>query len=153
MAWLGSRKLAQVAIVVRDIEEARNRFARLLDVEPPNIIETKPGEEVRLSYRGSPSSDRAKLAFFDLGGVQLELIQPLGERSAWAEGLAKNGESVHHIAFWTENMKESADYLAGEGAPLLMRGDMGDGQFVYFDGAEKFGTMIELLEKERTEIV
>ena len=148
MAWLGSRKLAQVAIVVRDIEAARDRYAKLLDVEPPNIIETKPAAECRQAYRGKPGTDRAKLAFFDLGGVQLELIQPLGTNSAWAEGHWRRTARVSTISrFWTENMKESVEYLDGEGAPLIMRGDMGDGQYAYFDGAEKFGGDVGVVGK------
>jgi methylmalonyl-CoA/ethylmalonyl-CoA epimerase len=145
------RKLAQVAIAVKDIEEARMRFAEMLGVEPPEIIVTEPGSQRNLTYMGKPSDARAKLAFFDLGGVQLELIEPIGEESAWAEGLDEKGERVHHLAFWTEDMKAAAEYLGDHGAPLVMRGDMGEnGQYAYFDGQHPFGCYIELLERNRT---
>lgn len=152
MSSLGSRKLAQVAIVVKDIDAAITRFSALLSVEPPNVIVTQPGNSVNQTYRGASTNDQAKLAFFDLGGVQLELIEPIGDDSAWAEGLRNRGEGVHHIAFWTENMTDSARFLGQNGAPLIMRGDMGDGQYAYFDGQEQFGVMIEMLEKVRTPI-
>jgi methylmalonyl-CoA/ethylmalonyl-CoA epimerase len=151
-ADLGTRKLAQIAFVVRDIEEASRRWAGLLGVPVPEVEVTDPGRDVRASYRGAETDAQAKLAFFDLGGVQLELIEPVGEDSAWAEGLSRHGEGVHHLAFWVDDMKRSAGFLEGYGLPLIHRGDMGEGQYAYFDGEAQLGTMIELLERERTEL-
>ena len=151
MAVPFQRRLAQVAIVVKDIEAARNRYASLFGVDPPSVIVTEPGTKRGLTYRGDDSNDRAKLAFFDLENVQLELIEPMGESSAWAEGLDDKGERVHHLAFWTENMKAAAEHMGNLGAPLVMRGDMGGGgQYAYFDGQQAFGCFIELLEREKT---
>jgi catechol 2,3-dioxygenase-like lactoylglutathione lyase family enzyme len=149
---LGSRKLAQVAIVVRDIEESSRRWADALGVEPTNIIVTQPGDECRMTYRGEPSNCRAKLAFYDLGGVQLELIEPIGEESAWHEGLASRGEGVHHLAFWVEGMDQSKAFLDSRGMSLIHRGDMGEGQYAYYDAQDRLGVMLELLEHKRTEI-
>jgi catechol 2,3-dioxygenase-like lactoylglutathione lyase family enzyme len=147
---LTSSKIAQVAIVVNDIEAGIKQYCALLGVAPPNIIETEPGAAVNQTYRGVPSNARAKLAFFDLGGVQLELIQPIGDDSAWAEGLRDTGESLHHVAFWTENMRQDKETLEASGAEMIQRGDMGEGQYAYFDGRSTLGTMIELLEHKRT---
>jgi methylmalonyl-CoA/ethylmalonyl-CoA epimerase len=152
-ADLGTRKLAQIAFVVRDIDEASRRWAALLGVDVPEVETTEPGREVRASYRGAATDARAKLAFFDLGGVQLELIEPVGDDSAWAEGLSRRGEGLHHLAFWVDDMRRSAGFLEERGLPLIHRGDMmGDGQYAYFDGERQLGTMIELLERERTEL-
>lgn len=146
---LGSTTVAQIAIVVRNIEEACERWAKLLGVSVPNIIITQPGNEVHMTYRGQPSNAQAKLAFFNLGQVQLELIEPIGEPSTWKEALDKNGESVHHIAFWVEDMQASVDFLKQHGIPMIQRGDMGEGQYAYFDAEEKLGVQLELLEKVR----
>lgn len=149
---ISNRKIAQVAITVRDVHAAAERYAALFGQAKPEIIETRPGAEIAMSYRGRPSNDRALLAFFDLGGVQLELIQPIGEESAWAEGLRDGGESLHHIAFWTEDARADKEVLESHGAPQIHRGDMGEGQYVYFDGRAQFGTVIELLERQRTSL-
>ena len=147
---LSNCKLAQVAIAVNDIEAAMARYAALLGVPLPNIYDTDPGLQRNQTYRGEPSNSRARLAFFDLGPVQLELIQPIGADSAWAEGLKDAGEAVHHIAFWTENMRADKETLQAHGVEMIQRGDMGDGQYAYFDARDSFGTMIELLERQRT---
>ncbi|HEY3779623.1 MAG TPA: VOC family protein [Fimbriimonadaceae bacterium] len=150
MAIPFDRKLSQIAFVVKDIEEARQRFAALLGVEAPPIITTPPGDEVGAVYRGRPTTDQANLVFFELPNIQLELIEPIGTESAWAEDLATKGEHVHHIAFWTEDMNAASSFVEGQGAPLVMRGDFGDhsGEYVYFDGKAKFGCFIEILGRK-----
>jgi methylmalonyl-CoA/ethylmalonyl-CoA epimerase len=141
--------LAQIAIGVRDIDASRRRWAAVLGVDVPDIVEVEAGNRVRMTYRGLPSDARVRLAFFDLGGVQLELVEPVGEANIWKEGLDKNGEAVHHLAFWTENMAKTAAELNDHGAELVQRGDMGAGQYAYFDAVQPLGCILELLERER----
>jgi methylmalonyl-CoA/ethylmalonyl-CoA epimerase len=142
--------LAQVAIGVRDIDASRRRWAAVLGVDVPDVVEVEAGSRVRMTYRGQPSDARVRLAFFDIGGVQLELVEPVGDESAWQEGLDKHGEAVHHLAFWTENMAQTAAGLDEHGVELIQRGDMGEGQYAYFDAVEPLGCVLELLEKERS---
>jgi methylmalonyl-CoA/ethylmalonyl-CoA epimerase len=146
---LGSTTLAQVAIVVRDIEAAAKRYSEVLGLPVPNIIVTQPGDEVQMTFRGRPSNAQAKLAFFSLGPVQLELIEPMGGESTWQEALDRNGESVHHLAFWVEGMQRSVDFLREKGIPMVQRGDMGEGQYAYFDAGAPLGVTLELLERKR----
>lgn len=147
---LAGLELAQVAIAVRDIDVARRRWAAVLGVDVPEIVEVEAGSRAHMTYRGLPSDASARLAFFDLGAVQLELVQPVGEGSAWQEGLDRNGESLHHLAFWTENMPEAAAGLGHHGAELVQRGDMGEGQYAYFDAVGSLGCVLELLESKRS---
>lgn len=146
---LGSTTLAQVAIVVHNIEEAAQRYADIFGLPVPDIIVTQPGSEVNMTYRGEPSDAQAKLAFFNLGQVQLELIEPMGGASTWQEALDRNGESVHHLAFWVEGMQRSVDFLKSKGIPMVQRGDMGEGQYAYFDAEGPLGVTLELLERKR----
>jgi methylmalonyl-CoA/ethylmalonyl-CoA epimerase len=145
----GSTTLAQVAIVVHNIEEAAQRYADIFGLPVPEPIVTGPGLENNQTYRGAPSDARAKLAFFSVGQVQIELIEPLGGESTWQEVLDRKGEGVHHIAFWVEGMQKSVDFLKTKGIPMVQRGDMGEGQYAYFDSEPQLGVMMELLEKVR----
>ena len=148
---LGSTTVAQIAIVVRDIDEAARRYANVFGLPVPTVIVTEPGREVQMTYRGEPSDARAKLAFFKLGQVQLELIEPLGGASIWQEALDRHGEHVQHIAFWVEGMQRAVDFLKDQGIPMVQRGDMGQGQYAYFDAGQQLGVTLELLEKVRQE--
>lgn len=141
--------MAQVAIVVRDIEASKARWARLLGAEVPATIVTQPGSEVRMSFRGAPSDATAKLAFFDLGNIQLELIEPDGQPSAWQEPLDQRGEGLHHLAFWVDDMDKATSFLEAEGCPVGQRGDMGEGQYVYVDAQDQLGAWVEFLQRKR----
>lgn len=145
----GSDTLAQVALVVRDIEASARRWADVLGVAVPEIITTGPGLEAAQTYRGLPSNARARLAFFSLGPVQLELVEPVGDESVWKDVLDRNGEGFHHIGFWVEGMQRSVDFLREKGIPMVQRGDMGEGQYAYFDAQESLGVTLELLERKR----
>ncbi len=146
---LGGTTLAQVAVVVRDIEEMARRYAAVFGLPVPEIIVTAPGLEAQQTYRGAPSDARCKLAFFRLGQVELELIEPMGGASTWQEALDKNGEGFDHIAFWVDGMQQSVDFLRTQGIEMVQRGDMGEGQFVYMDAEDRLGITIELLEEKR----
>lgn len=145
----GFRRVTQVAIVVRDIEEAAERWARLLGVPKPRVIETEEWERTRMTYRGAPSRGRAKLAFFDLGGVTLELIEPIGGPSTWSEFLEEQGQGIHHIAFVVDDMDAAIRRLEEEGGVLVQRGDFEGGSYAYVDAREKLGAIVELLTFKR----
>ncbi len=146
---IGSTTLAQVAIVVRDIEASSRAYADLLGLPVPEVIVTSPGLEVNETYCGKPTDARAKLAFFQLGQVQLELIEPMGGDSTWQQALDEKGEGFHHIAFWVEGMQKSVDFLKSRDISMVQRGDMNGGQYAYFDAVQQLGVTLELLEEKR----
>ena len=145
---LGTTTVTQVAIVVRDIEAKSAAWAGMLGVPVPNIIVTDGYDLARTEYNGEPSHARAKLAFFNLGQVSLELIEPIDGPSTWLDQLNGHGESLHHIAFGVKGMQERLAFLAGKGAPLIQRGEYTGGRYAYVDSTEQFGAVIELLEND-----
>jgi methylmalonyl-CoA/ethylmalonyl-CoA epimerase len=146
---LGSDVVTQVGIVVRDIEATRRNWADLLGVPEPPIIVTSGFEVAQTHYKGAPSDATAKLCFFNMGQVQIELIQPDGKPSAWQDFLDEHGESVQHIAVVTPSMKEALANLESAGIPLEMKGEYTGGRYAYVDSAPKLGVMLELLENDR----
>lgn len=145
---LGNKKPTQIGVVVADIGAAVQAWAQLLGVEPPAIIVTDPVDTAHTKYKGQPTPAQAKLAFFDLGQVTLELIQPLGEPSTWNDQLVDHGSSLHHIAFDVKGMDEQIKGLEEHGMTLVQRGDYTGGRYAYVDGQKQFGAVIELLEND-----
>ncbi len=146
----GLKKVIQVAIVVRDIEAAARHWAEVLGMPVPQITTTRPGHEVKMTYRGKPSDGQAKLTFFDLGQVVLELIQPVGEGTSWKEILDKRGEGVHHLGFQVVDPGKTAQSLEREGYPVIHQGryDSDDGTYIYFDSQKALGVLIEALHSD-----
>jgi methylmalonyl-CoA/ethylmalonyl-CoA epimerase len=145
---LGSNVLVQVGLIVRDVEETASAYADVFGVDVPGWFLTDPEEVAHTRYRGKPTSARAKLAFLDLGSVQLELIEPVGGPSTWQEFLDEHGEGVHHIAFRIKGMAEQVAYLESKGMPLVQRGDYTGGRYAYIDSIGQLKTILELLEND-----
>jgi methylmalonyl-CoA/ethylmalonyl-CoA epimerase len=145
---LGTTTVTQVAIVTSDIEAKARAWAALLGVPVPDIRETGPEAETQIRYEGQPTPARAKLAFFKLGQVSLELIEPIGRPSTWGDQLDQHGDSLHHIAFNVEGMGETLVMLAEKGIPLVQRGEFKGGRYAYVDGIAELGATLELLEHD-----
>jgi len=143
---LNPQAFCQVAIVVPDIEAARHAWARVLGVEPPEVILTGPAEETHIQYRGETTEGRAKLAFFELGQIGLELIEPVGGPSIWQEYLDAHGPGLHHIAFRVKGMDEVISKLEAEQMTAVQRGDYTGGCYAYLEGFSRLGIILELLE-------
>lgn len=146
----GIKVVVQVAIVCRDIGATSQRWAAVLGVDPPQIVTTRPGHEVKAVYRGRPTGGQAKLAFIRAGQVTIELIQPVGGNTSWSEFLDANGEGVQHVAFKVMDLDSTVKGLDEMGIPVLQRGrwDSNDGDYVYVDSKKALGVVLELLHAD-----
>jgi catechol 2,3-dioxygenase-like lactoylglutathione lyase family enzyme len=145
---LGTTTITQVGIIVQDIEAKARAWAEVLGLPVPEIMITDTYEHAQTEYQGKPSAARAKLAFFHLGQVDLELIEPIGEPSTWQDQLDEHGDSLHHIAFEIRGMSENVAYLEAKGLPLVQRGEYAGGRYAYINGNAQLGTILELLEND-----
>jgi methylmalonyl-CoA/ethylmalonyl-CoA epimerase len=145
---LGTTTITQVGLIVRDIEARARAWADVLGVPVPQIIVTDPVDVAQTEYQGAPSTARAKLAFFHLGQISLELIEPIGAPSTWNDQLEQHGDSLHHIAFQIKGMQDKLAYLDAKGVPLVQRGEYTGGRYAYVDGSERLGAILELLEND-----
>jgi hypothetical protein len=145
---LGTTTVMQVGIIVKDIEAKARAWADVFGLSVPDIIITDPVEIAQTEYKGKSTEAKAKLAFFDLGQVALELIEPVGSPSTWQDQLDQHGESLHHIAFVIKGMPEKIAYLAAKDMPLVQKGEYTGGRYAYIDGVSKLGLILELLEND-----
>lgn len=143
---LDNRVIAQIGLVVRDIEAVSQAYADFFGVEKPRWYWTDGYDKAHTTLYGQPSQARAKLAFFDMGSVQLELIEPDENPSTWREFLEKYGEGVHHIAFFIKDMDGKIKTLEQNGMGLIQRGDYDGGRYAYIDTLKPLKVLIELLE-------
>ena len=145
---LGTTTVVQVGIVVRDIEAKARAWADLLGLPVPEIEITNTVDLAHTEYRGEPTPARAKLAFFQLGQVELELVEPIDSPSTWKDHLDRHGESPHNISFAIKGMKEKVAYLGTKGISLIQRGDFPGGRYAYADSAAQLGIIVELVEED-----
>jgi len=145
---LDTNTVTQIGLIVHDIEKTVEAWALLLGVPRPDIMLTDSVDIAHTEYQGRPTPARAKLAFFQMGQVTLELIEPIDKPSTWNDQLEDHGSSLHHIAFEIDGMAERLPKLADLGLPLIQRGDYEGGRYAYLDGQQQYGAVIELLEND-----
>ena len=115
-----------------------------LGIAVRSLDETVPVYEKALGlhceHREEVPSQKVRTAFFDVGGVHLELLEPTSPESPIAKFLADRGEGIHHIAFRTDNITEQLAQAAGAGMRLIHE--------KHFEGAA--GKLVAFLHPQST---
>jgi len=146
-AMIPDKEMVQVGIIVENIEEATKEWTRFLGLETAPGISVATGSELNPTmYRGNPSGATARLSFFKLDNITIELIQPDGKPSTWQEFLDTRGQGIHHIAFNVKGMESYIRNFEAHGIPMVQHGGWETGEYSYMDGTENLALIIELLE-------
>jgi catechol 2,3-dioxygenase-like lactoylglutathione lyase family enzyme len=149
MKKLDSNTVVQIGIIVKDVEKTASAYAEVFGIPKPEVVPIAGDAFANTNYRGRPSTAHGKAAFFDLGPVQMELIEPVGAPSTWEEFLQIHGEGLHHIAFKTQDMGAAREFLASQGMETIQQGGWDGGQYAYVDGASRLGLILELLHNDK----
>lgn len=99
------QKIDHLGIAVRSLDEAIGYYEKALG------LVCKGREEV--------SSQKVRIAFFTVGDVRLELLEPTSTDSAIANFLEKHGEGLHHVAFETDDIRDQLQQAGKAGCRLL----------------------------------
>lgn len=141
--------ITQIGILVHDIEAVSEAYANFFGVDKPAWSWTDTPDKAQTEFQGAPSQARAKLAFFNMDSLQLELIEPDAHPSTWRNHLEEHGEGPHHIAFVIEGMKEKIAIMESKGMKLQQKGEYTGGRYAYFDSIPQLKILIELLENDK----
>ena len=99
------QKIDHLGIAVRSIAEARKFYEEILGLPCE-------GEE-------TVESQKVKTAFFAVGEIHIELLEPTSEESPIARFLEKNGEGIHHVAYKTDNIEDQIKQAREGGCRLI----------------------------------
>ncbi len=145
----GFKTAVQVGVVVRDLEQSMKELTELFGIGPFRVFEVSPtGGEVRQWYYGQPAQIRLRVAYADLGTIELELIQPLEGRSIHSDFMAEHGPAIHHIRFNVPNHELLSAYLLGKGIRKTQEGfGVRPGSYwVNYDTEGRLGFTVEILQ-------
>ncbi|WP_400246720.1 VOC family protein [Niallia sp. JL1B1071] len=145
---LGNNVITQIGILVHDIEKTSQAYADFFGIDKPDWSMTDTADIAQTEYRKQPTQARVKLAFFDMGSLQLELIEPDHNPSTWREYLNEHGEGPHHIAFVINGMKGKVAMMERNQMPLLQKGEYTGGRYAYMDTFNDLKIILELLEND-----
>ncbi|CAN5376421.1 methylmalonyl-CoA epimerase [soil metagenome] len=99
------RKIEHIGIAVKNIEEANETYAALLNTE------AYKSEEVK--------TEGVITSFFQVGENKIELLAATNDDSPSAKFIAKRGEGIHHIAFDVEDILAEIQRLKEQGFVVI----------------------------------
>ncbi len=132
-------KVAHIGIVVKNLEEALPCYTEALGLKLARIQEM-PSQNVRI-------------AFIPLDAGELELIEPLDDKSGVAKFLASRGEGIHHVCLEVDDIHACLDQASCSGIQLIDKEPRqgAEGQVAFLHPKSMHGTLVELLQQEPTD--
>ena len=136
----------QVALVVHDLEATMRTYVDEYGIGPWEIYEFNPDTLTEMEKDGRPADMAFRLAVTMVGSVQWELIQPLDDKSMYAEFLATKGPGLHHVAVAAPNFAEAKQTLEAKGRRVLQGGVYNGVRFAYMSTDEDIGVITEIFD-------
>jgi methylmalonyl-CoA/ethylmalonyl-CoA epimerase len=102
---INAKAINHIGIAVRSIEANRDFYQHTLGAEFERV-EDVPSQKVRV-------------AFFRLGPVRLEVLEPTSAESPIASFIEKRGEGLHHVAYTVNDIESRLAELKASGVRLI----------------------------------
>jgi methylmalonyl-CoA/ethylmalonyl-CoA epimerase len=100
------KKIDHLGIAVRSLDEAVPYYEKALGL--------------KCEHREEVASQKVRTAFFSIGEVHLELLEPTDPESPIAKFLEKNPSGgIHHVAFATDQIEGQLHQAAQAGVKLI----------------------------------
>lgn len=147
-AGIGS--VDQVAVVVRDLDRAMQRYVEEFSLGPWAVYTFSPEWIQSMTFRGESQGYTMKLALATVGDTMYELIEPVEGPNAYQEFLDEHGEGLHHLGYFVDDLDAAIRYMQDKGYTLLQSGrgmgTAGDGGYAYFETEAPLGCIVEAIE-------
>lgn len=139
----------QVALCVNDLEQTLENWKRIFRIDESSIVRkcTKDAYDHDgwdgLNYNEQPCTFFHKFCRFNLGGLDLEIIEPLDKRpgNPYSDFLIQHGNGIHHIGVKMGNQSSLSLTMKELGIPRYNYAEMGP---VLADGSRKGCTFYDL---------
>jgi len=130
-------KLDHIGIAVKDLDQAMKLYRDAFGIEPSMVYES--------------SYTKAKIAFFPIGEVRIELMQPVNPDSVLGKFLEKKGEGIQHIAYKVKDVDRSLTELQEKGVQLIdkkSRKVRENERVAFLHPKSTNGVLIELIQED-----
>ncbi|MGC9348165.1 MAG: VOC family protein [Anaerolineae bacterium] len=148
--------VAQVAIIVEDLDAAMKTYWELFGIGPWHIYTYGRPLVKEMTYHGEPADYRMRIALSYLGPTRIELIQPLEGNTVYEDFVQEHGYGVHHFGVLVDDIEAALAKAEAAGLTMTMDGAGfgldGDGHYAYLDTEEKLGVTLELIERPKQRV-
>ena len=142
------KKILQIGIVVKDVDKSVKKWVNKYRIGPWDIYNLYPGKIKDLT-KGDKSADFSmKVAITNIDSMEIELIQPLDEKSIYFEFLKIHGEGLHHLGVDLLKNRSTKNLLNEMGLKSIQSGKWSNETWTYYDSIDDLGFILEIFERE-----
>ena len=139
-------KVEQVAVICKDLDSTAAFLSKTLGIGP--FVFSERNSPVTVD--GKPSNARRKLGIAPMGGVDLELIQPMEPGTPYYNFVMARGEGMQHIRFApVADLKQTVANLEKMGYKTAYAGDFGGSSFAYMESEKAKGFVLEFVQRPK----
>ncbi len=131
-------RIEHVAIAVDDLETAVSVFTSILGTSDTG--------------RETVESEQVKIAFFDLAGTRIELLEPTASDSPVGRFLKSRGTGLHHIALEVPDIEAALDRCRAAGLETVgdaPRTGASGRRVAFLHPSSTGGVLLELSERPK----
>jgi methylmalonyl-CoA epimerase len=133
------RRISHLGLAVNDLEAAIKLYEEVFGL--------------RVTHRWVAEADRMEAAFFRIGDIEIELMQPLEPDSPIGRFISRRGEGIHHIAYKVDDVADALHRAAAAGIDTIdsepRTGGDGRTRIGFLHPKSTFGVLTELEQDVR----
>jgi methylmalonyl-CoA epimerase len=145
--------IAQVAIIVEDLEQAVENYWKLFGIGDWHFYTYGKPLVKEMTYHGEPAEYKMRVALSYFGPMRVELIEMVKGDTVYADFVREHGYGVHHFGVLVDDMEKALAEAEAAGVHMIMDGAGfgadGDGHYAYLDTEDEIGVTIELIERPK----
>ncbi len=137
------KRVLQVCVVVKNLEKAVKKYEEF-GFGPWQMHTLGPSNISDMTVRNKRTDYEMRVALTKIGDVEWELVEPLDEKSIYADFLKKQGEGLHHVAFDVDNFDDTLAFCQDKGIGVLQGGIAYGTGFAYLDTEDSLSCIAEI---------
>jgi 4-hydroxyphenylpyruvate dioxygenase-like putative hemolysin len=138
------KRITQVALVVKSVEATAKRCWENFGMGPWTFYTFDPSKVEGMTVHGRRVDHAMRTGHATIGDIDWEIIEPLDDRSIYAEHLRKHGEGLHHVLFDVEDYVQAQAQIIRTGGAEITSGNWFGHPYSYFDTQNSLGCIAEI---------
>jgi methylmalonyl-CoA/ethylmalonyl-CoA epimerase len=137
----------QIGIVVKSVDDSIRYYQEMFGFKD---FEVRYVEFPTATYYGQVAGYKGKRGFFNLGPIQIELIELVSGKTVHEDFLKNKGEGMNHIGFHVDDLETAKKDAAKAGFNVIQSFSRPDGSgFAYIDSDRVGGVIFELIQQPK----
>lgn len=145
--WM--KQIFQVVMVVDNLDETLNNWKEMVEFDEASIAFGCTDPSAVCRYKGREIQCLTRYATFDLGGVEMKLVEPRNKEGGdpYSDSLKKSGPGIHHIGFYTDDYEGLTGMYSQKGAEPVYEEVCGQRCYRLYDFSDRTGLKISPWDK------